>query len=105
MSSDRYTGRAVVVGEYAGADSTIILAIDQRVDIIKKSEKWWYVSDGAVKGYFPALCLRELHPDEVPPLPQGWNKNISSDGRMFVLIIILHKIVTSEQICRRCVLL
>jgi hypothetical protein len=33
------TGRAVVVGEYAGADSTIVLRLDERVDVLKKSGK------------------------------------------------------------------
>ena len=88
MSGGKCTGRAVVVGEYSGADSTIILNIDQRVDIVKKSEKWWYVSDGSVKGYYPAICLRELDPCELPALPDGWNKTTSSDGRKYLRIML-----------------
>lgn len=77
------SGRAVVVGEYAGADGTIHLRIDDKVDIIKKSDKWWYVGDGQTKGYFPAICLRELDLSELPPLPTGWSRNVSSDNSEF----------------------
>ena len=87
MSSNKYTGRAVVVGEYSGADSTILLNLDQRVDILKKSDKWWYVSDGTVKGYFPAICLRELDPSELPALPKGWHRNVSSDNSKYCIYI------------------
>ena len=75
------SGQAVVTGEYAGADSTIVLFLNDYVDIVKKSEKWWYVSTGKAKGYFPAVCLRELSLSEVSPLPHGWRRTTSSDNR------------------------
>lgn len=88
MSDSTYTGRAEVLKEYFAPDSTIILKIGQHVDIVKKYEKWWYVRDGSIEGFFPAICLRDLEASELPALPEGWKRSVSSEGRKLIRVFI-----------------